>query len=162
MNRILILSMLFLSLLSGCGFALRGAYQLPAEMRVTFVDAVQKNSNFTRTLKRSLKASDIKIVNQATDDAAVLKLFKELKTKRIVSVDSRGRAREYTLTYAIRFSVSASQKEFEIAEQEVKISRDFVFDTEDVLGRSREESKLYEEMQVDLIRLLLMRLQSKA
>jgi len=162
MSRTLILSVLFLSLLSGCGFALRGAYKLPVEMKLTYVDAVQKNSEFVRKLKRSLKASDIKIANQVTDNAAVLKIFKELKTKRIVSVDSRGRAREYTLTYAISFNVSAPQSEFEIAEQEIKIDRDFVFDTEDVLGRSREESKLYEEMQTDLIRLLLMRLQSKA
>lgn len=149
-------------LLSGCGFKLRSAYKLPVEMQVTYVDAAQKNSTLTRALIRSLKASDIKIVESIADDIAVLKLSQESRTKRIVSVDANGRAREYTLTYAIGFQVKAIESKFEIENQNVSIDRDFQFDTEDVLGNSREESQLYEEMQQDLIRLILLRLQSKA
>ncbi len=150
--------------LTACGFQLRGAYQLPAAMNVTYVDAsrIAKSSGLNRVLVRRLKASDIKIADSASDDVAVLTLLKEQKTKRIISVDSRGRAREYTLTYSISFNVKAANAEFEIEEQDVRIDRDFVFDTEDVLGNSREETKLYEEMQVDVIRLILLRLQSQA
>ncbi len=157
-----IIGLLVLMLLSGCGFKLRGAYELPQAMQLTYIESVQNNSTLTRSLVRALKASDIKIAQQAADDIAVLTLFKENRSKRIVSVDARGRAREYTLTYAISFQVKAVDADFEIESQEVRIDRDFVFDTEDVLGNSREESKLYEEMQQDLIRLILLRLQSKA
>jgi LPS-assembly lipoprotein len=157
-----ITGLLVLMLLSGCGFKLRGAYELPQAMQLTYIESVQNNSTLTRSLVRALKASDIKIAQQAADDIAVLTLFKENRSKRIVSVDARGRAREYTLTYAISFQVKAVDADFEIESQEVRIDRDFVFDTEDVLGNSREESKLYEEMQQDLIRLILLRLQSKA
>lgn len=143
-------------------FKLRGAYKLPAEMQITYVKTSQPKSGFIRALKRSLKASNINIVDQVTEEAAVLSVSKESRSKRIVSVDSKGRAREYTLTYAIRFSVKAAKNKFEIEEQDVRIDRDFVFDTEDVLGKSREESKLYEEMQQDIVRLVLLRLQSKS
>lgn len=148
------------SLLS-CGFKLRGAYELPAAMQVTYIDQQQANADFLRALKIALQASDIKITHIKTDDAAVLKLYKEIKDKRTVSVDSQGRAREYTLSYALSFSVIARQYKFEIAPQTVRIERDFIFDPEDVLGNSRGESQLYEEMQQDLVRLLLLRLQSK-
>jgi len=157
-----IIGLLLLVLLTSCGFKLRGAYQLPAAMQITFVDAAQVSPELSRALIRNLKSSNIKIVLNEADDAAVLKLFKETKTKRIVSVDANGRAREYTLTYIINFSVKAQAGNFEIESQEIRIDRDFVFDTEDVLGNSREESQLYEEMQQDLIRLILLRLQSKA
>ena len=157
-----IIAIMCFLLLSGCGFKLRGAYKLPAEMQVTYVDAAQKSSTLTRALIRSLKASDIKVAENAADNIAVLKLTNESKTKRIVSVDANGRAREYTLTYAINFQVKALAAKFEIENQTVSIDRDFQFDTEDVLGNSREESQLYEEMQQDLIRLILLRLQSKA
>jgi len=150
-----------LSLVS-CGFKLRGAYELPAAMQVTYIDHQQVNSDLVRSLKISLKASDIKIVDIKTDDAAVLRLYKETRDKRTVSVDAQGRAREYTLTYALRFSMVAEQQKLEIAEQVVRIERDFIFDPEDVLGNSRGELQLYEEMQQDLVRLLLLRLQSKA
>jgi len=157
-----IIGLLFLLLLTGCGFKLRGAYQLPAAMQITYVDATQVSPELSRALIRNLKSSNIKVALNETEDAAVLKLFKETKTKRIVSVDANGRAREYTLTYVISFSVKAKVGDFEIESQEIRIDRDFVFDTEDVLGNSREESQLYEEMQQDLIRLILLRLQSKA
>ena len=91
-----------------------------------------------------------------------LTTIEESRTKRIVSVDANGRAREYTLTYAIDFHVKVIESKFEIENQSISIDRDFQFDTEDVLGNSREESQLYEEMQQDLIRLILLRLQSKA
>jgi len=151
-------------LLVSCGFQMRGAYQLPAAMSVTYIDAsaITESSALSRVLKRRLKAGDVKIADSAEDSVAVLTLSKELKTKRIISVDSRGRAREYTLTYSISFNVKALTEKFAIEEQTVQIERDFIFDTEDVLGNSREESKLYEEMQLDIIRLIMMRLQSRA
>jgi len=149
-------------LLSGCGFKLRGAYQLPEAMQITWVETAQPKSDFIRRLKRGLKSSGAQLVDKASDNVAVLKIFNEKKTKRIVSLDAKGRAREYTLIYTVSFSVKALLLEFEIPEQTVQIERDFVFDTEDVLGNSREEAKLYQEMEQDTVRLMLLRLQSKA
>jgi len=133
--------------LSGCGFKLRGA---------------QPRSELIRALKRGLKASGVKLVDEAMHSAAVLSVLNEKRSKRIVSLDARGRAREYTLTYAVSFSVKARLQEFEIKQQTVQIDRDYVFDTEDVLGNSREEKRLYQEMGGDLVRLILLRLQSQA
>ena len=150
------------ALLISCGFHLRGAYQLPQEMNSTYVDTSDDSSDLVRSLKRNLKASGISILDKAVDEAAVLKVGNAQKSKRIVSVDSRGKAREYTLTYSIVFSVSFAQTDFEISEQTISINRDFLFDTEDVLGNSREEAQLYTEMQQDAVRLMLLRLQSSA
>lgn len=154
--------LLCLTLLVGCGFQLRGAYQLPVAMQNTYIDPGSSNAQLVRMLKSSLKASDINVLEEASDTAATLKIFRESKSKRIVSVDSKGRAREYTLIYAISFSVKAVAENFAIEEQTISIDRDFLFDTEDVLGNARGESQLYEEMQQDLVRLILLRLQSKS
>jgi len=157
----LLTGFLLSALLTACGFHLRGAYQLPQEMNSTYIDAQDENSDLVRSLKRSLKASGVNLLEEALDEAAVLKVAKAQKSKRIVSVDSRGKAREYTLTYAIVFSVRVEQTDFEMSEQTISINRDFLFDTEDVLGNSREEAQLYTEMQQDAVRLMLLRLQSK-
>lgn len=156
------LCLLLAVMISSCGFQLRGAYQLPVAMKTTYLHAVQSNSELIRNLKRSLRASDIILSDEAGAGIATLSLGSEEKTKRVVSVDSRGRAREYTLSYAINFSVTAGDADFEIKQQTVSIDRDFLFDTEDVLGNSREESQLYTEMQQDIVRLILLRLQSQA
>ncbi|HEY9200292.1 MAG TPA: LPS assembly lipoprotein LptE [Gammaproteobacteria bacterium] len=162
----LVLALLCLSLLSGCGFKLRGAYQLPPAMQQTYIDAASVNADLVRSLSIALRASDIELLDVPSDDAAQLKLFKETRSKRVVSVDSRGRAREYTLTYAISFSLVGKQpatgEAFHIEQQDLQIDRDFLFDPEDVLGNARGESQLYDEMRQDLVRLILLRLQSKA
>ncbi len=161
-----LLCLLALSLLSGCGFQLRGAYQLPAAMQQTYIDAASVNADLVRSLSIALRASDIELLDAPNDDAAQLKLFKETRSKRVVSVDSRGRAREYTLSYAISFTLTgrqpASGEALRIEQQNLQIDRDFLFDPEDVLGNARGESQLYDEMRQDLVRLILLRLQSKA
>lgn len=151
-------------LLSGCGFQLRGAHQLPQAMQSTYIDtpASQKNSELIRVLKRRLKANNINLLGKASADAVTLKLGKEQRTRRAVAVDSRGKAREYTLTYSISFSLSSVSADLEMPEQSIRVERDFLFDTQDVLGNSREEAQLYNEMQQDAARLILLRLQSVA
>lgn len=152
--------LLVLMLLTSCGFHLRGAYQLPESMEKTFIQAANQNSELLRTLKRNLKASDIIIVDDIQKATAVLKIVSESQQKRILSVDSRGRAREYELSYVIRFSLQANESEFGMEEQVLALEREFLFDTEDVLGKGREEATLIKDMQQDMVRLILLRLQA--
>lgn len=154
--------LLCLTLLSACGFQLRGAYQLPEAMHTTYIDASKSNTSLVKSLKRNLQLNNITLLNEKSDDAAVLKINSENKRKRIVSVDSKGRAREYSLIYEVNFSVKNAQQNFELNDQSISINRDFLFDTEDVLGNAKGEAQLYSEMQEDLVRLVLLRLQSRA
>ena len=149
-----------LLLLTSCGFHLRGAYQLPEVMGKTYVQASNQNSELIRILKRSLKANDLVVVDSVDAATATLKISAEIQDKRILSVDSRGRAREYELSYAITFSLQDHQSDSDVAEQTLKLEREFLFDTEDVLGKGREETTLIKDMQQDMVRLILLRLQS--
>jgi len=151
---------LVLTFMAGCGFHLRGNYRLPAAMQTTYIASSQANSGLVRALKQSLKASNITISEQAIDTAATLTLSKETRNKRIISVDSSGRAREYMLTSTVTFGVTKSAVDFNIEQQTIRISRNFIFDSQAVLGNQREESLLYEDLQQDLVRLILLRLQS--
>ena len=52
-----VLSVFLILFMTGCGFHLRGAYQLPEAMAKTYVQASNQNSELIRSLKRSLKAN---------------------------------------------------------------------------------------------------------
>lgn len=149
-------------LLSSCGFQLRGAYQLPPQMHATWVNAANPNSALARSLKRTLNANGIRLVESQSSSSAVLRLFGEKNSKRVISVDSRGQAREYELSYSISFSLSLADNTALIAEQTLSLQRDFLFDTTDVLGKGREESTLVSDMQQDMVRLIMLRLQAAA
>jgi len=148
--------------ISSCGFHLRGAYQLPQAMDVSFIQADNSNSELVRALKRTLKASDIKLAETRQQASAVIFITTELQEKRVLSVDAQGRAREYEISYQISFNVSSDNSDFSIAEQKIKLQRGFLFDTEDVLGKSREQETLVKDMQQDMVRLIMLRLQAAA
>ena len=161
-NRILVWvsSVLIVFSLSSCGFHLRGDYKLPSQMASTYIKADDKNSELVRVLARSLKTSNVNVVATQQQAQSILTIANEKQEKRVLSVDTQGRAREYEISYQIDLNVSAVESDFSIAEQTLKLQRDFLFDTEDVLGKSREEDTLIKDMQQDMVRLIMLRLQA--
>jgi len=153
---------LFISGLISCGFHLRGDFKLPAQMETTYIKAVDKNTELVRVLKRALKTSNIKIVDTQQQAQAVLNISNEKQERRILSVDTQGRAREYEINYQISFSVGTDENSFLIAEQTINLQRDYLFDAEDVLAKSREQETLLKDMQQDMVRLIMSRLQAAA
>lgn len=154
----LVILFLLLSFQFSCGFHLRGAYPLPESMSATYIKASNQNSELVRHLKRTLNASDIELVNSEQQASGILHIDTEKQSKRVLSVDSRGRAREYELSYEISFELRSLQGKVEIEKQSLKLVRDFLFDTEDVLGKGREETDLVRDMQQDMVRLMMLRL----
>jgi LPS-assembly lipoprotein len=157
-------------LLTSCGYHLRGAYQLPPQLMNTRIKADNMNSELVRGLRRSLETSGINIIQDAalpsadsSKDSRIteLRIVKEKHDKRVLSVDANGRVREYDLQYSIGIELSGSDK-FYVPEQTLEISRDFLFDPEDVLGKSDEEADLLRDMQQDMVRLIMLRLQAIA
>ena len=145
---------------TGCGFHFRGAYKLPSQMANTFVKSKDDNSELIRVLKRSLKASDVNIVDSAQQSGAMLSIVDEQQKKRVLSVDARGRAREYEISYQVSFSVKSNEDDFLIEQQKIKLQKNFLFDAQDVLGKDREEATLVKDMQQDMVRLIMLRLQA--
>ena len=111
-------------LLSSCGFHLRGAYQLPAQMSVTYIEAMNQNSELVRILKRRLKANGIQVVTDKVSAQAVLALSGESNSKRVISVDQQGRAREYELSYGITFDLKTKDSSIKLESQKIQLERE--------------------------------------
>ena len=153
----ILLVSLLLSMLPSCGFHLRGDYKLPEQMKLTYVQAANRNSELIRHLKRTLRSSGVQLVDSQQQATAVLHISHEKTGRRVLSVDAQGRAREYELAYSVSFRVS-SETDFAVGEQTLQLERDFLFDAEDVLAKSSEESLLVRDMQVDMVRMMMRKL----
>jgi LPS-assembly lipoprotein len=159
-----------MSLLASCGYHLRGAYQLPPQMATTVIRSDNMNGELVRGLKRSLQISGINVVSEVNpsdgkivkqSEVTVLRIFKESQRKRVLSVDINGRVREFELYYRLSIELTGADGFF-VPEQSLELSRDFLFDPEDVLGKSDEEADLLRDMQRDMVRLIMLRLQAVA
>lgn len=148
---------------SACGFHLRGAFELPAEMSSVYISSAS-TSALLLDLKQILETNGSTIATDATVATATIKIEKEQTAQRVLSVDSSGRAREYELKYTVVYSLStlsaAEDSTVIIDSKKLELIRDYVYDNQAVLGKSREKNVLLRDMQRDASRLILLQIQA--
>ena len=140
----------------GCGFHLRGTVELPAAMSVMALEDARPATDIAYELRRGLERQGVTVVEQAS---MVLQLHKETYSKRVLSVDAAGRAKEYAIGYVVSFSLREKGGSAWLAGESVSVSRDLSFDAKAVLGSGGEEAQLKEEMLRDAVTSILRRLQ---
>jgi len=158
-----LICLLLLLQLTACGFQLRGAFELPAALSTVYIDA-RSSTPLLQDLKLILKTNGASVVDDATAATSTIKIEKEETAQRVISVDSSGRAREYELSYKVTFSVSVAidseHQKVMIDSRKLELIRDYVYDSEAVLGKSREKNILLRDMQRDASRLIMLQIQA--
>ncbi|WP_303907704.1 LPS-assembly lipoprotein LptE [Thiohalomonas denitrificans] len=144
--------------LSACGFQLRGAVVLPEAMEVTTIQG--GGGELRNELRDALVSAGAKVVPDAIPSASSLIILGEDSERRVLSVDSGGKVREYELFYQIRYSLRAPDGMVLVPEQSVRMTRDYEYDPDNVLSSEQEESAVRDEMRQLAIRQMLRRIQA--
>jgi LPS-assembly lipoprotein len=146
--------------LSGCGFALRGAANLPfSSMYANFAES----SSLGQELRRALEASDVRVItdNRQLDSAQViLDVLQDQREKTVVGVSSTGQVREFQLRTRFKFRLRTKEGKELIPETELLQRRDISFNESGALAKESEEAILYRSMQSDIVQQALRRLSS--
>ena len=155
----LVLALLAAAILAGCGFQLRGSngqYNMPFQsIYLAFGDT----SPLGTELKRNLRAGDsVRIESDASKAEALFDVLGESRGKAILSLNSLGRVREYSLSYTLVFRVRDANNKVLLAPTEITLRRNIAFDESQVLAKESEEALLYRDMQADLVQQILRRL----
>ncbi|MDB5770842.1 MAG: LPS-assembly lipoprotein [Burkholderiales bacterium] len=145
--------------LSACGFQLRGSSGQNALPFKTVYVGFPENSPVGAELKRYIRASgDTSVVTDPKTAEAVLELLAESREKSILTLNTQGRPREYTLLYRLRFRVKSGQEKELMPPTEITLKRDITFNESQALAKEKEEEMLYRDMQSDLVQQILRRL----
>ena len=147
-----------LALLSACGFRLRGSNgeaNLPFK---TILIGFPETSPLGAELKRNIRANGTSIVTDPKQAEAVFELLSEQREKVILSLNSQGRVREYTLYYRLKFRVKDNSSKELLAPTEIVLKRDITFNESQALAKEAEEGLLYRDMQSDMVQQILRRL----
>ncbi len=172
---IALISVLMFSMvhLAACGFQLRGALNLSQEMSPIYL---QQNNLFElgRELKSLLASNQIQVTENAKQAKSQLTLLSEKKSRRVLSVDSGGRVKEYLLNYTVNFSIKNNQskdindtseehnREDSISHDSISQARSLLFDPDAVIAVVNESEILYKDMRRDAARLILLKLQASS
>jgi LPS-assembly lipoprotein len=151
--------LLAVMLIVGCGFHLRGQADLSPELAKTHIVGVSPYSEFAANLRQQLRANGVQIVD-AEQSTSTLRITRNVGGKRVLSVDQNGKVLEFELYSVISFEVRGQNKTILLKNQTISLSRSFLFDVNDVLGKAEEEALLREDLQEDVVRLIIYRLQA--
>lgn len=148
---------LALTMLSACGWHLRGVTPLPKEYRVLFLQS-QGGSSFDQQLKLQLEFNNVLLTETAEDAPAILQVDSVEIERRTLSVSSTGQVSEFELNGRLNARLLHLTRDSELNIQ-VKARRSFTNDTNNVVGTAGEETKQKSELEKELVRKLMRRLQ---
>lgn len=150
-----IVLMLMSGALTACGFHLRGAVVLPEEMERTYLQGVPVDSALAEEVKAVLDSSGGAVVTRLADATAILQLGGERTDRRVASVDSSGKVREYSLRYSLPFTLLTPAGDVLLPTRTVQTARSYNFDPDNVLGAGTEEAVLLREMRGFAVRQMI-------
>ena len=141
---------------TACGWQLRGMTQLPASVRVMTLES-QANNRFTQRLKQQLVFNGVVF---PTDPSANVRLIlSPISIKRLtLSVNSLGQAAEYELNAELKVRL-VQLEEGTDTEWSISGRRVFSNDINSVIATQSEEKTQRQELENDLIRKLMNRLE---
>ena len=132
---------------AGCGYQLRGAVSLPPGLDAIHVDGPP---GIGAALVQALEGGGARIASVRDSTSALLQLSDERFDRRVLSVDpDTGKEREFELAYRVTFRLTGGDGEELVSTQTVSLLRDYVFDSDALLGASHEQGILRTEMRRD-------------
>ena len=157
--RIAILKAVFVVLLTGCGFQLRGQLALPPVLERTHLQvAAGDRSTLYQHLKAGLQVNGVSIVTDRNSATAVVEVGGESVSKQTLVKSSSGSALEYELFYSVDFRVTGADGKALISRQDVRLSRDLLYDNATMIGRDTGETRATEDMRKDAAQAILRRI----
>ena len=153
-----LLIVLLTATLAACGFHLRGSAGSDLPYASMYI-ALPETAEVRVWLERYLRGSTNTTVSDDAKTATVT--FQQLsdgRDKSILSIDARGRVREYRLQMRYRFRLVDAQGREIVAPQEISMNRAITYDDAQVLSKSMEENLLWRDMTNDLVNQIMRRL----
>lgn len=158
----LITLLLTTTLLSACGWHLRGS-----SVAIDNIDSIYlsgsalKDPVLLEEMAIQIQRSGIQLTESATDAEFIINLSNDRDKKRTASVGSNALASEYELNMSVDFRISKGQQII-VDKETARGTRTFDFDTNQVLGKNHEEQLIRQEIRSDMIQHILRRLQYMA
>ena len=143
------------SVLSACGFQLRGLGDTNFALKEIDVSARNAYGETVTQLKQVLEGSGVKVVSRAPYH---LILAREDVTQRSVSYTSSARSAENELTNTLSYEIRGTDNLLLLANQ-VQVRKVYVQDENNLIGSDQEAQQIRAEMRRDLVQQMVTPLQ---
>ena len=143
-----ILLLLLVATITSCSFQLRGVQEI--NFKSISIDG--GSTSFANALKRKFRQSGVKI--NTNDAERSLEIVNDSFKKEILSLSSKGRVKEYEITYKVSYRIKFQDGEWG-SPINIETNRDYTFDDTNIIAKTEEESRLLKGMREQLIRTIV-------
>jgi LPS-assembly lipoprotein len=134
--------------IASCGYQLRGSQ----EINFKSITIVGGSSSFTKVLRKKFKQSGVK--SQEKNAEKIVEIINDTFSKKILSLSSAGKVREYQINYKILFRFKSKDGQWSNSSN-IETSRDYTYDDKNIIAKTKEETRLIKGMQEQLIRTIV-------
>ena len=134
-------------MLQGCGFKLRGDYELAKQFSHMQVSSAERHSRMQKALANRLRFLDVKVEEKRANfinEVPTIYLQPEQLERKLLSLFPSGQVAEYELLYQVRYQFYTQQNQDPV-EQSFTLIREYQDDPDQVLAKSRELDLILDE-----------------
>lgn len=131
-------------LLSACGYHLRGALDLPANLKNVYVEGA--SGALHEQFKQIMKSSSSQLADSRKGAGIVVKIFNEDFSRRVLSLSTRGKSNEFELNYRLDYELANADDAPLMERQSVDVRREYYNDQQFMIAKDQEEAVIRNEM----------------
>jgi len=141
---------------AGCGFQLRGSFELPYRtLYASFPPTSQIEPDFRNQIR--VAASTV-LVDRPGDAEARLDVLQEFREKEIVAFSTTGQPAQYQLRLRVVFRLCAADGRELIPPTELLLRREVSINPTQIVSKELEDALIYRDMQNEIVLQMLWRL----
>ncbi len=135
--------------LQGCGFHLRGSYEIPEELKYLQLSPEQPYDPLQRTLRKMLAGNGVQLMPVADSDAdkppSTLTIQHQSFEERPIAYGMDGQAIRVRLELRLEYTVEL-QPQHHRYENTIRVQREFMIDPRNMLATENERQRLKEDL----------------
>ncbi|SRR5579883_82588 len=147
----LLLTMLLVLTLAGCGFHPRGALPLAPPLHYLYLRSSDPYGDLSRNLKKTLEYQGVHFTYCANRANVVLEIISESTNDQLLSVSASQQTRQYNLTLTVIFQLTTPSGLVLVPPQTVTEIRTMPIQSNQILAGSNEATILYHQMRFAII-----------
>jgi len=151
-------ALLMLSLLSACGFKLRGTVEIPPELNPMYLQG--GGGPLNRAILQRLGYSEVRLAPRPQDARVTVRILRESRSSRVIAVDRNGKVLARELYYRVSFDAVGKDGKELVPAQNLDLVRTYDNPDVEVLGKQLEADLIYEDLAQDAADRILDRLRA--
>lgn len=154
----LIIILIGLYTISGCGFQLRGHCALPQQLRLLYIQSNDPYGSFTKQLKQAFLARNTILTCSASRAPVTLDILSDAITHQTSSISASTQLIQYQLTYTVIYQLLDRFGRVIQPPQMISTTRTYSVNINQMLAGGDAQAQLAQEMRRDVIFQLMTRL----